>query len=117
MLGRAAAIALLIIAVTMPGMALAAESTQSIAIRKQQFVPEQLVLPQGVKVKLTISNEDALPAEFESYDLSREIIVPVNQAVTVFVGPLSAGRYEFFNDFNPGMRGTIIVKPLNGERN
>ena len=117
MLGRTLAIALLFIAVMTPGMALAAEPTQSIAIRNQQFVPEQLVLPSGVKVKLTIANEDALPAEFESYDLSREIIVPVNHAVTVFVGPLSAGQYEFFNDFNPVMRGTIIVKPRNGERN
>jgi plastocyanin len=101
---------------TLPGIALADAASRSIAIRDHQFVPSQMELPPGVKVKLTISNEDALPAEFESYDLSREIIVPVKQSVTVFVGPLKAGQYEFFNDFNPAMRGMIMVKPTGGER-
>jgi plastocyanin len=97
------------------GIALADAPALSIVIRNHQFVPSQLELPPGVKVKMTIGNEDALPAEFESYDLSREIIVPVNQTVTIFVGPLKAGQYEFFNDFNPAMRGSIIVKPVNEE--
>jgi plastocyanin len=98
-------------------VAVSAEPTPSITIRNLKFEPGQLVLPPGVKVKLTITNEDTVPAEFESYDLSREIIVPVKQTVTVFVGPLSSGRYEFFNDFNPVMRGTIIVTSVNAERN
>jgi hypothetical protein len=95
----------------------AGELSQTIAIRDGRFVPDQLELPPETKVKLSIHNEDALPAEFESYDLSREIIVPVNQSVTVFVGPLKSGRYEFFNDFNHDMRGAIIVKPVATEEN
>jgi len=95
----------------------AGELSQSITIRGGKFVPAQLELPPKTKVKLSIHNEDALPAEFESYDLSREVIVPVNQSVTVFVGPLKSGRYEFFNDFNHDMRGAIIVKSAAGEEN
>jgi plastocyanin len=114
--GHTAIAGLLFTVLTLPGTGLAAVLSQSIAIHNHQFIPARLELPPGIKVKLTITNEDALPAEFESVDLSREIIVPVNQAVTVFVGPLGVGQYEFFNDFNPAMRGQIIVKPVNDRR-
>ena len=29
----------------------------------------------------------------------------------VYIGPLKAGSYNFFNDFNRSMQGTIVVKP------
>jgi plastocyanin domain-containing protein len=103
----------LFIVLTTPSPAMAAAPTRAISIHKGGFVPSHLELPAGVKVKLTITNADDFPAEFESIDLSREIIVPVQRSVTVFVGPLRAGRYEFFNDFNPVMRGVITVKPVN----
>jgi len=114
---RSAVAYLLFVALTMASPAMAATPTQAIAIHKGEFVPAQLDLPPGEKVKLTITNGDDLPAEFESIDLSREIIVPVHRSVTVFVGPLRAGRYEFFNDFNPDMRGIIAVRPVTGEMN
>ncbi len=91
--------------------ALAAEATAQLVIRAQHFAPEQLELPQGQKVKLTIRNEGDLPAEFESYDLSREVIVPPHGSVVVYVGPLQPGRYGFFNDFNPAMKGNVVVSP------
>jgi hypothetical protein len=28
----------------------------------------------------------------------------------VFIGPLRAGRYEFFDDFHPSSRGHIVAK-------
>lgn len=112
MIFRSAVAYLLFVVLTTPSPAMAAASTQAIAIHKGGFVPAQLELPAGVKVKLTITNEDDLPAEFESIDLSREIVIPVHRSVTLFVGPLRAGRYEFFNDFNPDMRGVITVKPI-----
>lgn len=99
----------------MPSLGLADTPSLSIAIRDHQFVPAQLNIEAGVKVKLALTNHDPLPAEFESFDLSREVIMPVKQTVTVFIGPLKAGRYEFFNDFNHDMQGTITVTPA-GER-
>jgi plastocyanin len=116
-ISRTAIASLLLTVLALPGNGYAATLSHAIAIHNGQFVPAQLELPPGVKIKLTITNEDALPAEFESFDLSREIIIPVHQAVTVFIGPLRAGRYEFFNDFNPDMRGTITVKSLAEETN
>ena len=62
-----------------------------------------------LQVKLLIHNQDSLPAEFESYDLSREVVVPGHSSVTVYIGPLSPGRYNFFNDFNHAAQGWVVV--------
>jgi len=87
-----------------------ADNAPLITVDAQGFQPKELALPPGKKVKLTIDNKGHLPAEFESYDLSREVVVPPGSKVTVYVGPLKAGRYEFFNDFNQSMRGAVVVK-------
>ena len=78
-------------------------------IKDRGFVPQELMLPAGVKVELIIRNQDALPAEFESYDLSREIVVPAHGQVKVYIGPLSPGRYRFFNDFYQSAEGWVVV--------
>ena len=114
MSARVATLILLSTMVAAPSVVSAEETSPVIVIHNQQFEPSQLQLPAGQKVKLTIRNQDSLPAEFESYDLSREIVVPVNGEVTVYVGPLDAGEYRFFNDFNPAMKGRVVVKPSNG---
>ncbi|MEJ2509433.1 MAG: cupredoxin domain-containing protein [Gammaproteobacteria bacterium] len=104
--------ALIALALAAPATARAeAETAPVLTIDGQQFHPKELTLPPGQKVKLTIRNKGSLPAEFESYDLSREVVVPVGGEATVYVGPLEAGRYEFFNDFNQSMRGAVVVKP------
>lgn len=92
--------------------ALAAEpSPLMLAIHDNRFEPEQLTLPTGIKLKLLIRNLDTNPIEFESFDLSREVIVPGRGEVTIYVGPLEPGSYQFFNDFNHEMRGSIVAKP------
>ena len=87
----------------------AADAVPVLTIQGQQFTPQTMVFPSGVKQKLIIRNSTAIPAEFESYDLSREIIVPAHGEVTIYIGPLEAGRYQYFNDFNHAMQGTITV--------
>ena len=92
-------------------LALAAdESSALLLIHDKQFEPNNLTIPAGIKVKIVIRNQDSLPTEFESTELSREVIVPGHGEVTVFVGPLEPGSYQFFNDFNRDMRGVIVVK-------
>ena len=78
-------------------------------IKDRGFVPQELPLPAGVKVELIIRNQDALPAEFESYDLSREVVVPAHGQVKVYIGPLDPGRYRFFNDFYQSAEGWVVV--------
>jgi len=59
---------------------------------------------------LTIRNEQATPAEFESTSLHREKVVAPGSSASVFVGPLQPGRYEFFDDFHPASRGVLVVR-------
>lgn len=96
--------------------AFAADSPPTVlTIHDGQFDPGELSLPAGVKLKLAIRNQDSTPAEFESYDLSREVIVPAHGEAVIYVGPLKVGSYKFFNDFNKKMEGSIIVKPSAGK--
>jgi plastocyanin len=100
--------ALALLGVTVGGIA-ADQAPLVIAIKGQAFVPAEIHVPAGVKVELHIDNSDELPAEFESTDLSREIVVPAHREVRVFIGPLDAGRYRFFNDFHQEAEGWVVV--------
>jgi plastocyanin len=93
-----------------------ADGAPIITIHNAQFEPRELVIAPGVRTQIVIRNQDAIPAEFESYDLSREVVVPAHGEISFFVGPAEAGRYEFFNDFNRDMKGAIVVKPVAGGR-
>ena len=82
----------------------------TITIRDHAFVPAEVKIPAGAKVELTIRNEQAVPAEFESASLHREKVVSPGSAISVYVGPLQRGRYEFFDDFHPATRGVVVVE-------
>ena len=82
-----------------------------LAIRDHKFEPAELAVPAGAKVKLSIENKDATPEEFESHELNREKVVVGNGTITVFIGPLEAGRYPFFGDFHQETaQGVLVVK-------
>jgi len=91
--------------------AFAADAPPAILIiHNGQFEPEKLILPSRVKMKLTIRNQDAIPLEFESYDLSREVVIPAHNEVSIYIGPLDPGIYKYFNDLNHAMTGSIEVR-------
>jgi plastocyanin len=75
-----------------------------------QFVPNEVQIPAGVKVRLVVTNDNQTPSEFESNQFHREKVVGPGQEITVFVGPLDPGSYEFFDDFHPQTRGHLIAK-------
>jgi len=75
--------------------AMSAEPEFVIQIKNHQFIPAELHIPAGVKVQIVIDNQDDTPEEFESYSLNREKHVPPKSRVTLFIGPLSAGRYVY----------------------
>jgi hypothetical protein len=81
-----------------------------LVIHDGQFQPDKLILPPGVKIKLIVKNQDGLPAEFESYELSREVIVPAHKEVSLYIGPLDPGSYPYFNDLNHAMTGSVVVE-------
>jgi hypothetical protein len=82
----------------------------AITLRDHQFVPAEVPIPANVKVELMVKNEQGMPAEFESNSLHREKVVTPNGTISVYVGPLPPGRYEFFDDFHPATRGFLVAQ-------
>lgn len=103
--------ALLLAAALFAASALAEVPEFTLVIASHRFTPAELRVPAGQKLRLVVENRDATPEEFESYDFNREKIVPGGGRITLYVGPLKPGRYEFFGEFNPDTaRGALLVE-------
>jgi hypothetical protein len=99
-----------LLSLALAGPAFADDPTVTITLKDHQFVPSEVPVPAGVKVQLLVKNEQQVTAEFESNSLHREKIVNPGDQITVFVGPLDPGSYEFFDDFHGQTRGHLIAK-------
>ena len=91
--------------------AMAQDAPYMLILKVHKFQPMEIEIPADKKITLIVKNQDPTPEEFESIELRREKVVPGGEQITVYVGPLKPGRYEFFGDFNPATaRGHIVVK-------
>ena len=99
-----------VIATAAVAPAQAADPQIAISIRDHQFVPSEVPAPAGSKIELMVKNEQAVTAEFESTVLHREKIVQPGGEISVFVGPLNPGTYEFFDDFHRATVGHLVVR-------
>jgi plastocyanin len=86
------------------------DPTITITIKDHRFQPSEVAAPAGQKIKIVVRNESTTTSEFESSDFHREKVVLAGGEIALFVGPLSAGSYEFFDDFHPQTRGHLTVK-------
>lgn len=103
---------LALLALSLAAFAASAADEMTLTIKNHTFEPKELVVPAGKKIKLTVVNQDATPAEFESKQLNREKIIPGKSSAVIMIGPLKAGRYSFVEEFHEkesGAQGTIIV--------
>ena len=91
--------------------AMAQEAAYTLVIKDHKFQPTEIEIPAGQKITLLVKNEDPTPEEFESHQLKREKVIPGGKEITLSIGPLKAGRYEFFGEFTPKTaRGYIVAK-------
>ena len=91
--------------------AFAADVEATLTIKNHLFSPAVLDVPAAQRIKLTIVNEDDTPEEFESHSLNREKVVQAKSKIVVFIGPLSAGKYDYFGEYNPKTaKGVIVAK-------
>jgi hypothetical protein len=82
-----------------------------LSLKDHKFTPAELTIPADKRVKLTIKNLDATAAEFESHNFKAEKIVPSGGKVSLYIGPLKAGTYGFFDDFHEDQtKGTLTAK-------
>jgi plastocyanin len=99
-----------LLAVSVPS-AQAQEQSFPLSIKNHKFEPAEFEVPANTKIKLLVKNEDSTAEEFESSSLHREKVVPPGKEITVLIGPLKPGRYEFVGDFNRATaHGVITVK-------
>jgi hypothetical protein len=91
------------------GGAQAADTEVQLVIRNHRFEPAALKVPADQRIKLIVHNQDSTPEEFESHSLNREKVIPAGAKATIFIGPLKAGRYEFFGEYNEATAKGVVV--------
>ena len=102
---------LLPFALLLPLASHAADADFSLQIKDHRFQPAEIKVPSGKKVRLLAQNLDATPEEFDSHDLNREKIIAGHGSATIYVGPLSPGRYVFIGEFHADTaHGAIIAE-------
>lgn len=87
----------------------AADAEVSMVIKDHRFVPSELKVASGQKIKMTIENQDATPEELDSHDLNREKVIPGNSKASIFIGPLKPGRYAFVGEFNEATAKGVVI--------
>jgi hypothetical protein len=80
-----------------------------LVIKNHRFDPAEVKVPSGKRVKLVVHNQDPTPEEFESHELNREKVVPAGTKATIFIGPLKAGRYPFYGEYNEATAKGVVV--------
>jgi high-affinity iron transporter len=105
--------AVLVLACGLVGAGHAARADQPgpflLSFHNHRFVPDHLRVPANVRFKILVTNTDATADEFESTDLNREKLVAPGQTITVFLGPLSPGSYQFYGDFHQDTAQGVLV--------
>jgi plastocyanin len=94
-----------------PLASLAAGLEVGLTIKDHQFIPAEVKVPAGKKIKLLVSNQDSTPEEFESHELNREKLIAGNGKATIYIGPLAPGKYPFYGEFHEKTaRGVIVAE-------
>lgn len=95
----------------LPLLAFAADGELTLVIKDHRFIPAELKVPAGKKVKVIIDNQDPSAEEFESQTLNREKVIAANSKGSIFIGPLAPGKYPFWGEFNEKTaRGVVIAE-------
>lgn len=99
----------LLICLLFPVLGYAAEETITLRIKNHRFSPSEITVPAGKKVKLLVENQDATPEEFDSHALNREKTIAGNSSSSIYIGPLTAGRYPFAGEFHADTAQGIVI--------
>ena len=101
---RRAALGLLAALPALPALA----APQTLVLASHHFTPDHIEVPAGQRFKLLVTSHDDTPDEFESPDLRVEKIVMPGQTILVMAGPLSPGRYKFYDDYHPETANGLV---------
>jgi Cupredoxin-like domain len=99
-----------IMATAAPGSRAQDAAAVAITVKDHHFQPGEVRAPANRPLTISVRNLDATPMEFESLSMRVEKVVATGGEGAVHVRPLAPGRYEFFDDFHPETRGTLVVQ-------
>ena len=87
------------------------DPTFELSLKEHQFTPAELTVPADRRLKLTIKNSSTRRPRSSTPAFKAEKIIPGGGEVSVYIGPLKAGTYGFFDDFHPAeTKGSPIAK-------
>lgn len=77
------------------------EKIPVLVIKDHRFSPDAITVKAGARFKITVKNEDTTSEEFESKTIIVEKFIGPKKSITLVLGPLKPGVYDFFGDFHP----------------
>ena len=76
-----------------------------------RFTPDTVTVPANTRFRLTVTNRNAGPEEFETSNPFKELVVAPGVARSTVFPPLKPGSYPFFGEFHPDTaKGQFIAK-------
>ncbi|MFZ1245920.1 MAG: cupredoxin domain-containing protein [Azonexus sp.] len=85
--------------------------TYQILMKDGRLIPATLEVPANTKFRLEVRNENPGAAEFESYDLKKELVLAPGVTRKLVFQPLQPGSYKVFDEFHLETgKGLIIAK-------
>jgi hypothetical protein len=99
---------LLCLCVSSPGRA-GDEPVFQIEMNDGVITPSRLEVPAKTRFKIIVKNTGKMPAEFESTELRKEVVVPAGSEAPMIIRTLDAGEYKFFDDFQPDAPPALLV--------
>jgi hypothetical protein len=102
-------LAALCVALGAPACFAADEPVFEIELKDGVIIPPQLEVPAKSRFKLVLKNTGQAPAEFESRELHKEIVVAPGSTATLVIRTLDPGEYKFFDDFQPGALAAVLI--------
>ena len=91
-------------------LALAAdEPVFEIEMKDGVITPQRLEVPAKTRFKIIVKNTGKIPAEFESNELRKEVVVPAGSTATMIIRTLDPGEYKFFDDFQVGAPPAVLI--------
>jgi hypothetical protein len=89
----------------------AEEPVFQVELKDGVITPLRLEVPARTRFKVVVTNRGQGPAEFESVELHKEVVVPAGSSSVLIIRTLDPGDYKFFDDFQPNApAATLIAK-------